>query len=126
MRLSGNILIEALELHAYHGWYPHEGEFGQPFSIDLAITADISSEAGSDRLGAALDYAAVVTTTRRLFVDTKHRLIESAAVALGRGLLAEFPKIEKIFVRVRKLKPPIPERLAAVGVEVILTRENLA
>ena len=125
MRLTANILIEALELHAYHGWYPHEGEFGQPFSIDLMITADISQAAGNDRLGAALDYAAVVATTRRLFVDTKHKLIEAAAVALGRGLLSEFPKIEKIVVRVRKLKPPIPERLAAVGVEVALTRVDL-
>lgn len=122
MKIAGTILVEALELHAYHGWYPHEGEFGQPFSIDLQMTADIGTEADSDRLGAALDYAAVVATTRRLFVDTRHKLIEAAAVALGRGLLAEFPKIETIFVRVRKLKPPIPERLVAVGVEVTLTR----
>jgi dihydroneopterin aldolase len=126
MKLTGNLLIEALELHAYHGWYPHEGEFGQPFSVDLVITADIGPEAASDRLGVALDYAAVVARTRYLFVETRHQLIEAAAVALGRGLLAEFPKIEKIFVRVRKLKPPIPERLAAVGVEVTLTREDPA
>ena len=125
MRLIANLLIEALELHAYHGWYPHEGEFGQPFSIDLEITADISAEANSDRLGAALDYAAVVASTRRLFVETRHKLIEAAAVALGSGLLTEFPKIERIVVRVRKLKPPIPERLAAVGVEVTLTRADL-
>ena len=126
MKLTGNLLIEALELHAYHGWYPHEGEFGQPFSVDLVITADIGPEAASDRLGVALDYAAVVARTRYLFVETRHQLIEAAAVALGRGLLAEFPKIEKILVRVRKLKPPIPERLAAVGVEVTLTREDPA
>ncbi|HWG03520.1 MAG TPA: dihydroneopterin aldolase [Beijerinckiaceae bacterium] len=125
MRLIANLLIEALELHAYHGWYPHEGEFGQPFSIDLEIAADISAEASSDRLGAALDYAAVVASTRRLFVETRHKLIEAAAVALGNGLLTEFPKIERIVVRVRKLKPPIPERLAAVGVEVTLTRADL-
>jgi dihydroneopterin aldolase len=125
MRLIANLLIEALELHAYHGWYPHEGEFGQPFSIDLEIAADISAEAISDRLGAALDYAAVVASTRHLFVETRHKLIEAAAVALGRGLLGEFPKIERIVVRVRKLKPPIPERLAAVGVEVTLTRADL-
>lgn len=125
MRLTGNLLVEALELHAYHGWHPHEGEFGQPFRIDLEITADIGREADSDRLGAALDYAAVVAATRRLFVEKRHKLIEAAAVTLGRGLIAEFPKIEKIFVRVRKLQPPIPERLGAVGVEVTLTRADL-
>jgi dihydroneopterin aldolase len=52
-------------------------------------------------------------------------LVESAAVALGRGLLLDFPRLEHVMVRVRKTKPPIPERLAAAGIEVVLTRHDL-
>jgi dihydroneopterin aldolase len=119
------LLIEKLELHAYHGWYPHEGEFGQGFTIDLSLGVDISAAAATDELEHAVDYAAVVATTRRLFADERHKLVESAAVALGRGLLLDFPRLEHVMVRVRKTKPPIPERLAAAGIEVVLTRHDL-
>jgi 7,8-dihydroneopterin aldolase/epimerase/oxygenase len=121
--MKANLLIEQLELHAYHGWYPHEGEFGQAFTIDLSLGVDIRRAAETDELEYAVDYAALVAATRRLFADERHKLVESAAVALGRGLLAQFPALTDVFVRVRKTKPPIPERLAAAGVEVHLTRD---
>jgi 7,8-dihydroneopterin aldolase/epimerase/oxygenase len=123
--MKAKLLIEQLELHAYHGWYPHEGQFGQAFTIDLALSVDISRAAESDELDDAVDYAALVATTRRLFADERHKLVESAAVALGRGLLIDFPVVQDVHVRVRKTKPPIPERLTAAGVEVYLTRDDL-
>ena len=41
MTLIGRILIEQLEVHAYHGWHAHEKEFGQPFTVDLELEADM-------------------------------------------------------------------------------------
>ncbi len=121
--MIANVLIEALELHAYHGWHRHEGEFGQPFLIDLGLETDISQAAASDNLADTLDYDALVTTTRRLFVDTRYKLVEAAVAALARGILDEFPAVRSVDLRVRKLKPPIAERLAAVGIHLRLTRD---
>lgn len=126
MTLTGRILIEQLEVHAYHGWHAHEEEFGQPFTVDLELEADIAREAGSDELGHALDYAEIVRITRKLFVERRYKLVEAAATALARGLLAHFARVRAVEVRVRKLKPPIPERLAAVGVKLRLERADLA
>lgn len=123
--MKAKLLIERLELHAYHGWYPHEGEFGQSFTLDLTFGVDIAKTAATDELEHAVDYAALVVTTRKLFADERHKLVESAAVALGRGLLLAFPALEDVFLRVRKTKPPIPERLTAAGVEVFLTRDDV-
>ena len=124
--MKARVLIERLELHAYHGWYPHEGEFGQPFSIDIELFTDVERAAASDHLSDALDYEAIVAAAKGLFVDVRHKLVERAGVELARGLLARFAEVEEVMVRVRKLKPPIPERIGAVGIELRLTRDEFA
>ena len=125
MKLAGRVIIEQLEVHAYHGWHAHEKEFGQPFTVDLELEADLAREAESDDLNDALDYAALVRITRELFVEKRYKLVEAAAAALARGVLAHFPRVEAVHVRVRKLKPPIPERIAAVGIDLRLARADL-
>jgi dihydroneopterin aldolase len=125
MSLVGRVIIEQLEVHAYHGWHAHEEQFGQPFTVDLELEADLLREAGSDDLQHALDYAAIVGATRTLFVEKRYKLVEAAAAALAQGLLTRFPRVLSVHVRVRKLKPPIPERIAAVGIDLYLSRADL-
>ncbi len=126
MPIKANVIIDRLELHAYHGWHKHEGEFGQPYTINLELVTNVARAADTDHLADALDYGAIVATTKRIFTETRHKLVESAAVALARGLLAEFPAVEEVFVHVMKLKPPIPERIAAAGVSLRLSRAGAA
>ncbi len=126
MTLTARILIEQLEVHAYHGWHAHEEEFGQPFTVDLELEADIAREAASDDLQHALDYAAIVRITRKLFVEKRYKLVEAAAASLARGLISQFTRVRAVEVRVRKLKPPIPERIDAVGVKLRMERADLA
>jgi dihydroneopterin aldolase len=124
--MKAKVLIERLELHAYHGWHPHEGEFGQPYAIDVELLTDVGRAASTDHLSDALDYDAIVTTTKGIFTGRRHKLVESAGVELARGLMARFPAVDEVCVRVRKLTPPIPERIGAVGVELRLTRDEFA
>ena len=122
MAMLAKILVHELDVHAYHGWHAHEGEFGQPFIVDIELDVDIEQAARSDELQYALDYGKVVAETRKLFVERRHKLVEAAAAALADDLLRVFRQAKAVFVRVRKLKPPIPERLAAVGVELRVER----
>jgi dihydroneopterin aldolase len=124
MTIKGRVVISQLELHAYHGWHPHEGEFGQPYTIDLELVTDLTRAAGTDHLADALDYGVIVATTRKIFTGKRHKLVESVGVELAKGLLAQFPQVEEVFVRVMKLKPPIPEHIGAAGVELRLTRDE--
>jgi dihydroneopterin aldolase len=121
--LIAKVLVEQLDVHAYHGWYEHEGEFGQSFLIDLEFEADIAAAARDDDLGAAINYGQVVAETRKLFVERRYKLLEAAAAGLADDLLRTFPAMLSIFVRIRKVKPPIPERLNAVGVELRKVRD---
>lgn len=121
--MIAKILVEQLDIHAFHGWHAHEGEFGQSFLIDIEFEADIAQAALNDDLAAAIDYGKVVAETRKLFVERRYKLLEAAANGLADDLLRTFPAMLSIFVRVRKVKPPIPERLNAVGVELRKTRD---
>lgn len=121
--MIAKVLVEQLDVHAYHGWHAYEGEFGQSFLVDLEFEADIAQAARTDDLGAAIDYGKVVAETRRLFVERRYKLLEAAAAALADDLLRTFPTMRAVFVRVRKVKPPIPERLNAVGVELRKVRD---
>jgi dihydroneopterin aldolase len=124
--MKAKVLIERLELHAYHGWHPHEGEFGQPYTIDVELLTDVDRAAGTDHLSDTMDYGVIVETIKRIFTERRHKLVESAVVELARGLMTRFPEADEVRLRVLKLKPPIPERIAAVGVELRLTREEFA
>ena len=123
MTMMTKVLIQELDVHAYHGWHAHEGEFGQPFRVDIILDVDIAKAAETDHLQHAVDYGKVVAETRRLFVERRYKLVEAAAAALADDLLRFFPAAQAVFVRVRKLKPPIPEQLAAVGVELHVERD---
>ena len=124
--MKAKVLIERLELHAYHGWHPHEGEFGQPYTIDVELLTYVDRASGSDHLSDTMDYGVIVETTKRIFTERRHKLVERAVVELARGLMTRFPEADEVRLRVLKLKPPIPERIAAVGVELRLTREEFA
>ena len=50
MSMLATILVEALDLHAFHGWHPHEGAFGQQFQVDLEMVVDIEEVSESDEL----------------------------------------------------------------------------
>jgi len=118
------ILVDSLEFHGFHGWYKHETEFGQHFMVDLELIVDISQAAQNDQLVDALNYGVVIASTRKLFLEKRYHLLEAAAVALGRGLLEEFALIQSLTVRVKKLTPPVPEKLGFVGIEVVVSRDD--
>ena len=122
MTMMAKVLIQELDVHAYHGWHAHEGEFGQSFIVDIELDVNIARAAATDDLQHAVDYGKVVAETRKLFVERRYKLVEAAAAALADDLLRFFPAAQAVFVRVRKAKPPIPERLTAVGVELRIER----
>ncbi|WP_158815042.1 dihydroneopterin aldolase [Methylocapsa sp. S129] len=118
----GKVLIERLELRAFHGCFPHERQYGQMFEIDLDLTADLSEAAASDNLSAAIDYGEVVAVTQKAFCGAPRHLVEAAAFDIARALLETFARIESVAVRVIKLAPPIPAKLRGAGVEIEVKR----
>ncbi len=55
MSETGQILIENLDIYAYHGVFAEEERLGQRFLIDLVLDADLRRAALSDDLADTVD-----------------------------------------------------------------------
>lgn len=119
---TGQILIEALDIYAYHGVFAEEERLGQRFLIDLVLEADLAAAARSDALADTVDYGRAVAIVTDTFTGRRHQLLEAAAKALADALLAAFPAVTRIIVTLRKPAPPIPAILGATGIRLGFTR----
>ena len=122
--MSDRIFVKGLSLHAYHGVMPHEAKVGQSFAIDLSLDVDLSEAARSDRVTDTVSYDAVVQAAARAFCAQRYRLVEAAAGAVADAILAQFPRITRVGVRVHKPHAPIPATFDDVGVEIIRSRHG--
>jgi dihydroneopterin aldolase len=119
--VKARVVVEDLVVHAHHGWFAHERESGRKFALSLAFSIDIRS-GGTEDLASTVDYGAVVDMVDAIFVKKTHKLLETAAVALVGASFERFPAVQAVSLSIRKLDPPLPQRIGGVGVDVEITR----
>ncbi|TAJ34821.1 dihydroneopterin aldolase [Bosea sp. (in: a-proteobacteria)] len=115
---AGQILIEKLDIYAYHGVFAEEERLGQRFLIDLVLDADLRAAASSDDLADTVDYGRAVAIVSEAFTGRRFQLLEAAAKAVADALFAAFPPVTRVVVTLRKPSPPIPATLAAAGIRL--------
>jgi 7,8-dihydroneopterin aldolase/epimerase/oxygenase len=118
-RERDSITLTGLRIAANHGVFDFEREQGQDFIVDVTAYLDLGTAAGSDDLGATLDYGTlateVTTAVQRDPVDLIETLAERvASVVLGHRVVDE--------VRVTVHKPDAPIQVPFGDVAVTLTR----
>lgn len=82
------IAIERLEVDCIVGLYPHEREVPQPLQLDVRMFLDTEKAGTSQRLRRTVDYAATATQLAFLLQHCRFQMLETAAHALSRYLLA--------------------------------------
>jgi dihydroneopterin aldolase len=118
------IAIEGIESIGFHGVYPDERTGGNRFITDLYLGADLRAASESDRLSDTLDYSrAYAIAWRRLTGEPLH-LLERLARLIGEELLAEFPAVEEVKVRIAKLRPKHMEFCRQTYVEMRFRRQE--
>jgi dihydroneopterin aldolase len=124
MSETGSILIETLDIYAYHGFFAEEERLGQRFTLDLVLATDIRASAISDSLGDTVDYGKVVAVVTKAFTARRYNLLEAAARAVALAVLDAFPPVTRIEITLRKPAPPIHATLASVGIRLDFRRED--
>src|SRR5688572_6901262 len=94
---------------------------GQLLLVDLVAHTDLAPAARSDDMADAVDIADLVSTTRDLVGGPPGHLLEALVVRCAEALLARFPRIDAIEVRIAKPDPPGLDAAEEV-VEVTLAR----
>jgi len=110
------IELSGLEVDCVVGTYPRERHVPQPLRVDLQLFLDTERAARKESLAASLDYAATAAQLGFLLRSCEFRMLETAAHALARYLLAppapgeRRMQVERVSVRLTK-----PFALAALG-----------
>ena len=113
-----------MRFEARHGVLDWEKETPQPFEVDVVLSADLSTAAERDEIGATVDYAALFDLVRGVVEGPSYDLVEALASEIASAVLAATdPAIaDEVEVRVRKPKAPIDGAFDTV--EAALTRRR--
>jgi dihydroneopterin aldolase len=118
------IIIEDLEVYAYHGVHPEEKKLGQLFLITLMLSLDLGKAAASDDLGDTANYSKVCGLVKTILQSEKYDLIETAANKVIEGVFHEYADIRSVKVLLKKPWAPMGHHLKYVAVEMERTREE--
>ena len=119
---ADKILIEGLEVFANHGVYPAENELGQKFVVSATLYTSLAHAGKTDDLDASINYGEVCHTIDAYLRAHTFKLIEAAAEATAQRLLADYPALIAVRLRIAKPWAPIGLPLSSVAVEIERTR----
>lgn len=117
------VVLQGLEFFARHGVYDTEAVLGARFVVDAELYYPFVGL--SDDLDEAVNYGAVYEAIRQEVTETRHALIEVLADRTARRVLCEYPRLERVRVRVHKPFAPLPGVFRDVYAELELTRAEL-
>jgi dihydroneopterin aldolase len=119
------ISIEGLRVDCVVGVYPRERDVLQPLRIDVEMSLDTEAAAVRERLRASIDYAATAAQIRFLLQSCRFQMLETAAHALARFLLAppapdeRRTRVESLTLRLTK-----PDALGGNGVPSLTVKRD--
>ena len=120
--MSDRILVERIAVFAHHGLLPEETRLGQRFYLSLDVGLDLSDAGRSDDVTRTVSYADLTAVAITIATERRFDLIEALAETIAAEILAGFPAIAAITVRVDKPSAPVPAVLD--GVAVVITRRR--
>jgi dihydroneopterin aldolase len=116
--MPDRIVLDGMIFQARHGVHDHEKVTAQRFEVDVELLLDLQPAGLEDDLARTLDYAKVYETVRTIVESTTFNLIEALAEAIAHELLADFPALEEVEVRIRKPEVELGGPLAFAGVQI--------
>ena len=117
----GRIAINDMRFYAHHGCFDQERVIGTHFRVDLWFDTDTSVAEVSDNICDTVSYQDVYQVVKQQMCQPSH-LLEHVARRIGDGVLAQFPGIVNVGVKVYKQNPPLGGQMQSVSVELTLSR----
>lgn len=116
--MSDRIVLRNMVFQGTHGVLEQEQHQPQPFEIDVELLLNLQPAGIDDDLSKTVDYGQVFEVCRQIVESTRFNLVEALAEAIAHEVLADFPPVTEVGVRVRKPNAPIEGTFDWVGVEI--------
>jgi dihydroneopterin aldolase len=120
--MSDIIELRELRVSAVVGVLIEERDRAQPLAFDIDIERPLEEAAISDDLTKTTNYAEVLATASSIAREGAFMLLETLAYRVAHEVLAMDDAITSVTVAVRKLRPPVADDVATVGVRCTLAR----
>lgn len=121
--ISSRIFLKNVRFHAFHGVLEQEQTVGNDYLVNLTVDYDFSVAMRTDELTGTVSYADLFELLKEEMA-TPSRLLEHVAGRIGKRILAEYPLVGKIQLRITKVNPPMGADCDGAGVEVVLTNDK--
>ncbi|PYG87123.1 dihydroneopterin aldolase/dihydroneopterin aldolase/2-amino-4-hydroxy-6-hydroxymethyldihydropteridine diphosphokinase [Ruminiclostridium sufflavum DSM 19573] len=112
------IIVEGLEVYAYHGVAQEEKTLGQMFIISLEIGVDLEKSARSGNLKDTINYSSVCKSVTAVLQSGSYDLIETAAFKIIEELFRNFKLAQAIRILLKKPWAPMGQHLKYAAVEL--------
>ena len=123
-RGGDHIRVEGIAVFGRHGVLPEEEVLGQRFYLGLDAELDLAPAGRADDVALTVSYADLTAIAVSVATDRRFKLIEALAETVAQEILAGFPAIAAITVRVDKPSAPVPAILERVGITITRRREG--
>jgi 7,8-dihydroneopterin aldolase/epimerase/oxygenase len=120
--VSDRIFLRNMEFMGRHGVSEEERSEEQLIEVDVEMSVDLRAAGTADDLDQTVDYGDGFKSCRAIVEQRSFKLLEAIAEAAATELLATYPRIEEVTVRVSKPGVPIDGVLESAGVEVTRQR----
>lgn len=114
-KLIGLIELEEMEFYAYHGCFEEEQVVGNRFLVNVSLETECAKAAQSDDIQDALNYVAVYELVKEQIMQNSH-LLENLTKRMIDSIMAKFPYVIKLKVKVSKMNPPMGGQMRCVSV----------
>lgn len=112
------IRIEGIEFHGFHGVSAAEREVGHRFQVDVVLELDLREAAAADDVGLTVDYGEAARRLIEIGAGPSVRLVETLAERMCARLLADFPRIRAVEIKLAKIHLPLQLQVASAAVEI--------
>jgi dihydroneopterin aldolase len=122
--VSDVITLRELRCSAIVGVLSEERDRAQPIAFDIDLERSLQEAAISDDLEQTTNYAAVLSRVVEVATEGRFLLLETLAYRVAYAVLDIDRAIDAVTIEVRKLRPPVPEDIATVGVRCRVVRPS--
>lgn len=109
------ICLDNLRFYAYHGVMEEEGRIGNEFIVTLCIRIKYNEALVEDSIEDTVSYVELYDILSEEMQKRK-KLLETVAIGIVRGVKQKFPEISSGYVKIEKVRPPIPGMLGSASV----------
>ncbi len=114
--ISGNVFINKMCFHAFHGVMAQEQQVGGDYLVDINVEANLSKAVETDMVVNTIDYSNVYRIVKKE-MEVPSALVEHVAGRIAEAVFAAYPQADSIRIKITKVNPPMGAACQGAGVE---------